>query len=111
MNKNDFYCEMVLSEKIKVNKVFETEHFLAFHHTRPSFLMHVIVIPKKHITSLKELFSDNKELITEMHEIIDYTMRFVEKEFGGCRLTTNIGDLQETKHLHWHIYYDKAMMK
>ncbi|NTW53810.1 MAG: HIT domain-containing protein [Chlorobaculum sp.] len=110
MKNNDFYCEMVLSNKINVDIVCETEHFMAFHHTKPAFERHIVVIPKKHIQSIRELYLYEKKLIIEMHSIIDEVMRLVESEYGGCRLTTNIGNLQETKHLHWHVYYDKQMI-
>lgn len=41
----DFYCDEVLSGKTKVNKVFETENVLAYHHTRPFWPVHIF--PKK----------------------------------------------------------------
>lgn len=48
----DFYCDEVLSGKTKVNKVLETENVLAYHHTRPFWPVHIVAIPKKHISSL-----------------------------------------------------------
>ena len=43
MNKEyqDFYCDEVLSGKTKVEKVVETEHSLAFYHTRPFYDVHI----------------------------------------------------------------------
>jgi histidine triad (HIT) family protein len=31
----DFYCEFVLSGKIEVEKILETENVLAYFHTKP----------------------------------------------------------------------------
>ena len=45
----DFYCDEVLRGRTTVEKVLETENVLAFHHTRPFYPVHVVVIPKKHI--------------------------------------------------------------
>ncbi|MEE1735042.1 hypothetical protein PUR49_00455 [Streptomyces sp. BE147] len=29
----------------------------------------------------------------------------VEKEYGACSVTTNLGMYQELKHMHWHVSY------
>ncbi|RUT35830.1 HIT domain-containing protein [Paenibacillus zeisoli] len=50
----DFYCDEVLSGKTEVQKVLEMENTLAFHHSRPYYEVHIVVIPKKHIASLYE---------------------------------------------------------
>lgn len=47
----DIYCNQILNDKIKVKKVEETENVLAFFHTKPYWLVHVVVIPQKHISS------------------------------------------------------------
>jgi histidine triad (HIT) family protein len=49
---NDFYCDEVLSGRTAVQKVAETNMVLAFHHTRPFYPVHIVVIPKRHILSL-----------------------------------------------------------
>src|SRR6185436_17827680 len=57
----DFYCEEVLSGKTSVEKVFETDNVLAYHHTRPFWETHIVVIPKVHVDSL--LTVENEMLI------------------------------------------------
>ncbi len=51
----DFYCDEVLSGRTQVNRVLETESVLAYHHTRPYWPVHVVVIPKRHVASLLAL--------------------------------------------------------
>ncbi len=53
----------VLSGKTKVNKVLETENVLAYHHTRPFWPVHIVAIPKKHISSLITLEEDDLALV------------------------------------------------
>jgi len=48
---NDFYCDEVLSGQTQVDRVSETANVLAYHHTRPYWPTHIVVIPKKN-TSL-----------------------------------------------------------
>lgn len=45
---DDFYCDMALSGKVPLDIVAETEQVLAFHHTRPFWPVHIVVIPKAH---------------------------------------------------------------
>src|SRR5690606_22876291 len=51
-NMSDFYCDEVLSGKTPIQRQHETERVLAFHHTRPAYPVHIVVIPKLHIPSL-----------------------------------------------------------
>ena len=54
----DFYCEEVFSGKTPVDKVLETENVLAYHHTRPFWPVHIVVVPKQHVASVLELEND-----------------------------------------------------
>jgi histidine triad (HIT) family protein len=49
MARRDWYCEDVLSEKIKVQRVWEDDRVLAFHHPQSQAEIHVVVIPKTHV--------------------------------------------------------------
>ena len=52
MARRDWYCEDVLSGKSEIVKLWEDELVLAFHHPSPQSDVHVVVIPKKHISSI-----------------------------------------------------------
>jgi histidine triad (HIT) family protein len=99
----DFYCNQVLSGRISVQKVLETDHVLAYHHTCPHWPGHIVVIPKRHIASLLDLETDDADLLVEMMTIIKQVAAQVVAEQGGCRVVTNLGLYQDSKHLHWHI--------
>ena len=100
---HDFYCDEVLCGRTPVEKVKETENFLAFHHTRPSYPVHIVVTPKHHIASLLSLEGNDAMLIVEMMQIIREVAAQVTNEEGRCRVITNLGAYQDSKHLHWHI--------
>ena len=63
----DFYCDFVLSNKLAVEKVRETERVLAYYHTKPNWTMHIVIIPKQHITRLVEL--EDMSVIQEIFEV------------------------------------------
>ena len=100
---NDFYCDEVLSGRTPVEKVFETADVLAFQHTRPFYPRHVVVIPKRHIGSLLTLAEEDNNLLLELIRIVRQVAAQMVKECGACRVLTNLGEYQESKHLHWHV--------
>ena len=104
---SDFYCDEILSGKTAVEKVAETDNVLAYYHTRPFFETHIVVIPKRHIASLLALEESDKDLFFEIFETIKTVAAQVTKTRGAARVLTNLGDYQESKHLHFHVCYGK----
>ena len=51
----DFYCDEALSGRTLVKIVVETDDVLAFHHTKPNWQVHIVVVPKQHVPSLTDL--------------------------------------------------------
>lgn len=96
----DFYCDEVFSGKTRVEKVLETENVLAYHHTRPFWPVHIVIVPKWHVASLLEVEND---LLVEIFEVIKEVAAKVLEEHGAARVLTNLGDYQDSKHLHFHI--------
>ncbi|MEG9295173.1 HIT domain-containing protein [Mangrovibacillus sp. Mu-81] len=106
---NDFYCDEVLSGKTEVDRVIETENVLAYHHTRPFYPVHIVAIPKKHISSLIALEDSDNALLLELLGVIKKVAAMVTEEHGACRVITNLGNYQDSKHLHWHIVSGKPL--
>ncbi|GAC1445661.1 MAG: HIT domain-containing protein [Chloroflexota bacterium] len=100
---DDFYCSEVLSGRISVSIVIETPNVLSFHHTTPSYPVHIVVIPKRHIKSLIDISDDDHGLLLELLSVIRDVTAAVVADRGASRVITNVGEYQEAKHLHWHI--------
>ena len=109
--ESDFYCNDVLSGRTPVEKITETANVLAFRHTRPFYPVHVVVIPKRHIGSLLTLEEEHKDLLLEMIRVIQGVAAQILDEHGACRVLTNLGAYQESKHLHWHVTSGAALEK
>ncbi|WP_449622415.1 HIT family protein [Robertmurraya sp. Marseille-Q9965] len=105
----DFYCDEVLSGNTKVEKVLETEHALAFYHTRPFYDVHVVVIPKQHIPSLLDIDSDNQHVMIDVFSVIQQVANQMNEKYGACTVSTNIGEYQSNKHMHWHIHFGERI--
>ncbi len=67
---SDFYCDEVLSGKTPVRVVKETEEVLAYHHTRPFWPVHIVVIPKRHVPSLTDHGGAPEGLLGELMEVV-----------------------------------------
>ena len=104
-DKNNIFFK-ILKDKIPCDKVFETDHSLAFRDINPRAKVHVLVIPKKNYINLDDfiLYAESSEKI----DIFDCIYKVVKKEKimdGGYRVLTNVGEdgHQEVQHLHLHI--------
>src|SRR5438105_2170353 len=89
---DDFYCNFVLNKQIDIKKVKETDNVLAFYHTRPYWPVHIVVIPKKHISSLLDLKDQDDKLILELLDVIKEVAAKVKAENGSARVLTHLGD-------------------
>ena len=105
----DFYCEEALNGRTPIRKVHETENVLAFHHTRPYWPVHIVVIPKKHIPSLLTLAESDNAVLLELIASIKQIAAQVVAEHGGARVLTNLGQYQDSKHLHFHINHGEPL--
>jgi len=105
----DFYCEEALSGRTPIQKLVETEQVLAFYHTRPYWPVHIVVIPKKHISSLLTLEPEDEPNVLELLATIKQLAAQVVAEHGGARVLTNLGIYQDSKHLHFHINFGEPL--
>lgn len=100
---DDFYCDEVLSGRTQVEFVVETDEVLAHHHTRPHWPVHIVVYPRRHVPSLTDLGAHPLELVHEVLEVVRKIASDVAEEHGACRVLTNLGTYQDSKHLHFHV--------
>ena len=98
------FCKIIKGE-IPSKKVYEDEEFLAFHDINPAAPIHILVIPKKHISMLTELKEEDEQLMGKIFTIINKIAQqegFVKE---GYRVIVNCGkdSGQEVMHIHFHI--------
>ncbi len=98
------FCKIVKGE-IPSKKVYEDDEVSAFHDIDPIAKIHILVIPKKHISSLLELKNEDKELLSHIFEKINEVAKIVGIDKSGFRVISNVGEDggQSVKHLHFHI--------
>lgn len=97
------FCKIVKGE-IPSSKVYEDELVYAFNDIAPAAPVHVLIIPKEHITSAADINADNSHLVAHIFEV---AAKIAEEKglTDGFRVVTNCGDSagQTVKHLHFHL--------
>lgn len=104
MSEECLFCRIAAGE-IPSDIVYQDEEFLAFRDINPLAPTHILVIPRKHISSLAQLADQQQEL---MGRLIILATRLAEKEGiaeRGYRLVMNCGAEggQVIGHLHLHL--------
>jgi len=96
------FCKIVTGE-IPSAKVFETDGTFAFNDINPKARVHILIVPKKHIESVKYLEDADKNLIGEM--FLTAKKIAEEKNLAGYKLVINVGREggQLVDHLHLHL--------
>lgn len=99
----DWYCEDVLSGNMEIQKVWEDERVLAFHHPRPTAEIHIVVIPKEHVPSILDSKALDGVLLSSMIRAIQEVARKVGLEGKGFYVRANAAAPGVTPHMHWHV--------
>jgi diadenosine tetraphosphate (Ap4A) HIT family hydrolase len=103
MARRDWYCEDVLSGRIEVERVWEDDRVLAFHHPRGQAEIHVVVIPKEHVRSILDPMALDGELLSSMVLAVQRAARKLGLDEAGFYVRTNAAAPGVTPHMHWHV--------
>ncbi|MDD2497640.1 MAG: histidine triad nucleotide-binding protein [Desulfitobacteriaceae bacterium] len=98
------FCKMV-NKEVPAQAVYEDEEILAFKDINPVAPVHVIIIPKKHITDATQLKSEDAGLIGRIYLAAVQIAKELGLEENGFRLVNNckVDGGQEVFHLHFHL--------
>ncbi|HEU4488530.1 MAG TPA: histidine triad nucleotide-binding protein [Actinomycetota bacterium] len=109
MAKDCLFCKIAAHE-VDAEIVHEGEDVVVFRDINPKAPVHVLAIPKQHISSASELGGEHGRLLTELFEVLAAVARD-ESLSGGHRIVTNIGPDagQSVDHLHFHLLGGRAL--
>ncbi|MNI67884.1 hypothetical protein D3C73_1235400 [compost metagenome] len=48
-------------------------------------------------------------LLIELMEVVSQVSTKLISEYGASKIVTNIGQYQDSKHLHWHVVYGEII--
>lgn len=108
--KDCIFCKIAAGE-FGTSFVEETESVVAFDDISPQAPTHVQVIPKRHVSSARDLADQDEGLWGEILKVANQVARKRGIHESGYRLVTNAGpdSGQEVMHLHVHVLGGKRL--
>ena len=94
------FCK-IANKEIPVNPVYENDEVIAFNDLNPQAPVHILVIPKKHYPSLKEV--DDFSVMAKLFEAVSEITK--AHNISDFRTVINTGEKagQSVFHIHVHI--------
>ena len=104
------FCKIV-NKKIETNIVFEDENIMAFHDKNPQAPVHLLIIPKKHISTINEVEIDDTAMVGQMIHSAKQLAQSHDLDELGYRLVFNVNQAggQEIYHIHLHLLGGRQM--
>ena len=98
------FCEIVKGN-IPSKKVYEDDSVYAFYDIAPMAPVHVLIVPKMHISSVNEVTAENSAVISHIYEVAAKLAKELGIADDGYRIVTNCGKNagQTVFHLHLHL--------
>lgn len=98
------FCK-IANKEIKGDLVYEDDEIVVFKDINPVAPVHLLAIPRQHISSIMEIDKLEDKLIAGILKVISKIAKEMNIDGDGFRVVTNTGDGagQSVKHLHFHI--------
>ncbi len=104
------FCE-IIEKNIPAEIVFEDDEIMAFRDVDPRAPVHILIIPKKHISGLPEATESDKGLMGRICLVAAGIARKEKIGQSGYRLVVNSGPDagQAVDHLHFHLLGGRSL--
>jgi histidine triad (HIT) family protein len=98
------FCKVVAGE-VPSKEAISTERTYSFYDINPAAPVHVLVVPRQHITNANEIGPDHAEILSEMFTTAQAVAKAEGIDGTGYRLVFNVGEhaLNSVPHLHMHV--------
>lgn len=108
--ENCIFCKIANGE-IPTSLVYEDDLVAAFNDLEPQAPVHILIVPKAHISSALELSGDNSSVVAHIFEVAGKIARDMGFDKTGFRLVNNCGEDggQTVQHLHFHLLAGRGL--
>lgn len=96
-----------MSFALPLQRLRETKTLVAFHHPKPSYPIHILIMPKKALRSLADLGEADTAFLAELFQTVQSLVAELQLESAGYRLIVNGGKYQDVPQLHFHLISEK----
>lgn len=94
------FCK-IANKEIPKDFTYEDGDIMVFPDIHPVKPVHLLIVPKKHITEFLKLEED--DVLSKLKEVIQKMIKEQELEDKGYQIVINGGGLQIVNHLHIHL--------
>ena len=104
------FCK-IINREIPSTIVYEDDKVIAFNDINPAAPIHVLVIPKSHISCLGNLNEGNASILSDIYLAINKIAEKMGIKENGFRVIVNNGSDggQVVYHLHFHLIGGKKL--
>lgn len=102
----------IISKEIPADIVYESDKILAFRDIKPQAPVHILIIPKIEIPTIREVKGrEHSNLLAEMFDAANEIAKKEGISEDGFRLVFNCGDNggQDVYHIHMHLLGGRKM--
>jgi histidine triad (HIT) family protein len=92
-----------MSFAIPVQRLRETKSLVAFHHPKPSYPIHILIVAKRAISTLLAMTPADNDFILDLIPTVQSLVTEFQLEQAGYRLIVNGGHYQDVGQLHFHL--------
>lgn len=96
------FCKIV-KKQIPSKQEYEDELCMAFHDINPRAQTHLLIIPKKHISTMKDVSADDEDTLGRMLKTASDLGKKFNLENYKLLISTGKGAGQEVFHIHLHL--------
>jgi histidine triad (HIT) family protein len=91
------------SRLLPIRRRYESRRVVAFDHPRPSYPVHILIVPKKAIRGFEELGKADLLILADTFAAAQLLIEDLELAERGYRLIVNGGAYQDVRQLHFHL--------
>ena len=99
---NCLFCKIIKRE-IPSNIVHETDNLVVFPDINPSADIHLLIVPKEHISGIQDLTDHQANLLAKIYIAVNELVRKNNLQANSYRVVVNGGLAQHVPHLHFHL--------
>lgn len=98
------FCK-IANHEIPSDIVYEDEDIIAFHDINPLAPVHILIIPKKHFSSMNDVLEGDTMLVGKMMVKAKMIAQDLQIDEKGYKMLIRVGEHggQEVGHLHLHL--------
>ncbi len=103
-NPSCLFCQIVAGQA-PADVIYQDEHVVAFRDAHPQAPVHVLVVPRQHVSSLADVGEEQYPLLGAIVAAINRIATERGIADSGYRVVVNVGrgGGQHVFHLHWHL--------